>query len=184
MDSRIRFSISPAAILWSCKLHSFLREPSSVPQIGVVALPGKSKTGKSCLFSAFHKHLSCPHALVTLISGEWRGGVSPPRSLRTGREPLGSSGSQYPAVGSVVQRLCLGHAAPPVTGWPPALGGIPQPLRSSSITEPSSLLRTAPSLCPASVLLPSRGSLMVKKLIFASKEGKFPRPKAHAVSRS
>src|SRR5713226_4443689 len=32
-------------------------------------------------------------------SGEWRGGVSPPRSLRTGREPLGSSGSQYPAVG-------------------------------------------------------------------------------------
>jgi hypothetical protein len=25
---------------------------------------------------------------------------------------------------------------------------------------------------------------MVKKLIFASKEGKFPRPKAHAVSRS
>jgi hypothetical protein len=31
--------------------------------------------------------------------GEWRGGVSPPRSLRTGREPLGSSGSQYPAVG-------------------------------------------------------------------------------------
>src|ERR1017187_1258370 len=30
--------------------------------------------------------------------GEWRGGVSPPRSLRTGREPLGSSGSRYPAV--------------------------------------------------------------------------------------
>ena len=50
-------------------------------------------------------------------SGEWRGGVSPPRSPRTGREPLGSSGSQYPAV---FERLCLGHAAPPVTGWPPA----------------------------------------------------------------
>jgi hypothetical protein len=92
------------------------------------------------------------------VTGEWRGGVSPPRSLRTGREPLGSSGSQYPAVGLVVQQLCLGHVAPPVTGWPPALGGIPQPLRSNSITEPSSLLRTAPSLCPASVLLPSRGS--------------------------
>ena len=29
--------------------------------------------------------------------GEWRGGVSPPRSHRTGREPLSSSGSQYPA---------------------------------------------------------------------------------------
>jgi hypothetical protein len=36
-------------------------------------------------------------ALIT--RGEWRGGVSPPRSLRTGREPLCSSGSQYPAVG-------------------------------------------------------------------------------------
>src|SRR5882724_10855063 len=33
------------------------------------------------------------------VLGEWRGGVSPPRSLRTGREPLGSSGSQYPTVG-------------------------------------------------------------------------------------
>ena len=52
--------------------------------------------------------------------GEWRGGVSPPRSPRTGREPLGSSGSQYPAV---FERLCLGHAAPPVTGWPPASAG-------------------------------------------------------------
>jgi hypothetical protein len=29
-----------------------------------------------------------------------------------------------------------------------------------------------------------KGSLMVKKLIFASKEGKLPRPKAHAASRS
>ena len=38
--------------------------------------------------------------LLRLIEkqGEWRGGVSPPRSLRTGREPLGSSGSRYPAV--------------------------------------------------------------------------------------
>src|SRR5262249_33330830 len=32
-----------------------------------------------------------------------------------------------------------------------------QPLRSSSITEPSSLLRAAPPLCPASVLLSSWG---------------------------
>src|SRR6516225_10610961 len=32
-----------------------------------------------------------------------------------------------------------------------------QPLRSGSITEPSSLLRVAPSLCPASVLSSSRG---------------------------
>src|ERR1039458_6935732 len=56
--------------------------------------------------------------------GEWRGGVSPPRSLRTGREPLSSSGSQYPAV---FERLCRGHAAPPVTGWPPAAAGYRSP---------------------------------------------------------
>ena len=30
--------------------------------------------------------------------GEWCGGA-PPRSLRTGLEPLSSSGSHYPAVG-------------------------------------------------------------------------------------
>jgi hypothetical protein len=29
--------------------------------------------------------------------GEWRRGTSPLRSLRTGLEPLGSSGSHYPA---------------------------------------------------------------------------------------
>jgi hypothetical protein len=57
------------------------------------------------------------------LRGEWRGGVSPPRSLRTGREPLSSSGSQYPAV----ERLCRGHAAPPVTGWPPAAAGYRSP---------------------------------------------------------
>jgi len=31
--------------------------------------------------------------------GEWRGGVAPPRSLRTVREPLDSYGSHHPAVG-------------------------------------------------------------------------------------
>ena len=47
-------------VLWSCELQFFLREPSSPRQGGVVALPGKSKTAKPCLFSAFHKHLSGP----------------------------------------------------------------------------------------------------------------------------
>jgi hypothetical protein len=28
----------------------------------------------------------------------WRGGISPPRSHRSGREPLGSSGSYRPAL--------------------------------------------------------------------------------------
>ena len=46
----------------------FLREPFPVPQGGVVTLTAKSKTGNSCLFSAFHKHLSDPRVLVTLIS--------------------------------------------------------------------------------------------------------------------
>ena len=31
---------------------------------------------------------------------EWRGGIAPPRSPRTGREPLGSSGSYRPAGGA------------------------------------------------------------------------------------
>jgi hypothetical protein len=42
-----------------------------------------------------------PSVYVTVGWVEWRGGVSPPRSLRTGREPLSSSGSQYPAVGHI-----------------------------------------------------------------------------------
>ena len=78
------------------------------------------------------------------IWGEWRGGVSPPRSLRTGREPVGSSGSQYPAV---FERLCLGHAAPPVTGWPPAAVGSRSPF-GPSLTGPSPLLRAAPPCAP------------------------------------
>src|SRR5271157_2972456 len=41
---------------------------SSPLQDGIDTLPGKSKTGKSCLFSAFHEHLSDAHVLVTLIS--------------------------------------------------------------------------------------------------------------------
>src|ERR1017187_1554144 len=57
-----------------------------------------------------------------------------------------------------VKRLCLGHVAPPVAGWPPVLGGLPQSLRSSPVTGLSSLLRTAPSLCSTSVLLPLQGS--------------------------
>jgi hypothetical protein len=38
--------------------------------------------------------------------GEWRGGTSPLRSLRTGLEPLGSSGSHYPAVGLTPNFQC------------------------------------------------------------------------------
>src|ERR1017187_3167514 len=57
-----------------------------------------------------------------------------------------------------VKRLCLVQAAPPIAGWPPAQAETPQPLRSSTITAPSSLLRAVLSLCPASVLRAWRGS--------------------------
>src|ERR1035438_443991 len=41
-------------------------------------------------------------------------------------------------------------------GWPPSSPGRPLPLRSSPITGPSSLLRSGPPLCPASLLSPSQ----------------------------
>ncbi len=40
-----------------------------------------------------------PKKLRSDSPGEWRRGTSPLRSLRTGLEPLGSSGSHHPAVG-------------------------------------------------------------------------------------
>ena len=57
-----------------------------------------------------------------------------------------------------VKRLCPVQAAPPITGWPPARTETPQPLRSSTITVPSSLLRAVLPLCSASVLKAWRGS--------------------------
>jgi len=58
LDFQVPFSINETAILWSCELHFFFREPSSPPQVAVVALPAKSKTGKPCLSSAWYKHLA------------------------------------------------------------------------------------------------------------------------------
>src|SRR5262245_16242011 len=37
-----------------------------------------------------------PSPLPCVLLGEWRGGIAPPRSPRTGREPLDSSGSRHP----------------------------------------------------------------------------------------
>src|SRR6201981_2959435 len=51
-----------------------------------------------------------------------------------------------------VIRLGSIHEGPPVASCPLARAGTTQPLRSSPITGPSSLLRVAPPLCPASVL--------------------------------
>ncbi|MGC9999374.1 MAG: hypothetical protein ABSE21_04695 [Bryobacteraceae bacterium] len=45
LDFQISFSISQAAIPLVLRTEFFLREPFPTPQGGVVALPGKSKTG-------------------------------------------------------------------------------------------------------------------------------------------
>ncbi len=41
--------------------------------------------------------------IVGVQVGEWRGGIAPPRSPRTGREPLDSSGSYRPTVDARLQ---------------------------------------------------------------------------------
>jgi len=55
-----------------------------------------------------------------------------------------------------VERLCLGHAASPVTGCRLPRQDTAAP-SAQPITGPSPLLRAAPPLCPASVLWLSRG---------------------------
>src|SRR3954466_963435 len=50
--------------------------------------------------------------------GESRGGVSHPRAPRTVRDTLASYGSRCSAIPMRDgKRLCLGHRAPPATGW-------------------------------------------------------------------
>src|SRR3954464_15108837 len=59
---------------------------------------------------------SCRRSSGTL--GESRGGVSPPRAPRTVRDTLASYGSRCSAIPMRDgKRLCLGHRAPPATGW-------------------------------------------------------------------
>jgi hypothetical protein len=50
------------------------------------------------LLQTLHRRPACDPLRQILQTVEWRGGVAPPRSPRTGREPLSSSGSQYSAV--------------------------------------------------------------------------------------
>jgi hypothetical protein len=84
LDSRIA-SIHPTAILVILRVAVSFREPFSPPQGAVVALPEKSKTGKSCLSSAFHKHLSAPHLLVA--RSRCAHGLPLPRRHRQGGDP-------------------------------------------------------------------------------------------------
>ena len=80
---------------------------------------------------------------------EWREGVSPSRSPRTGRDSLPSSSSYCPAL----IKMALLYSQGSSHFWLTCkYSQTTQPLRSSSITEPSSLLLAAPSLCSASVL--------------------------------
>ena len=86
--------------------------------------------------------------------GEWRGGISPPGPPRTGRESLDSSGSYHPVVERPLGRPC-----------DPVSRAESSPLRVVLLVKPddtppslhprygiSSLLRSVPPLCPASVL--------------------------------
>ena len=76
--------------------------------------------------------LSDTFRLTLDCGGEWRRGTSPLRSLRYGREPLGSSGSNYPAVG--LQTTLPSSQVPPIKWLTFESGWIIHPLRSRRIT--------------------------------------------------
>jgi hypothetical protein len=62
---------------------------------------------------------------------EWRRGISPRRSHRSGRKPLDLSGSCHPSQTAAYGRT---RRAPPVAGWPWGIGGVTHPLRSLGVT--------------------------------------------------
>jgi hypothetical protein len=127
----------------------FLGQPSSPTQDGIDTLPGKSKTGKSCLFSAFHEHLMRARPALVLRTHRRLPGRShsaPPAAATPGspsRVPS-SANSPWPdsagpargsassstlrkrRVGDSPRRLLSGQCdgrrpAPARTfGWPPA----------------------------------------------------------------
>ena len=78
--------------------------------------------------------LSDTFRLTLDCGGEWRRGTSPLRSLRYGREPLGSSGSNYPAVG--LQTALPSSQVPPIKWLTSESGWITHPLHSRHITAP------------------------------------------------
>ncbi len=80
------------------------------------------------------------------IPGEWARGVAPRASRRTGREPLGSSGSHQ--ANTPVERLvCLSHASKSSCfQLPRSCDRLTRPLRSSPIT---SLPRSHESVRPS-----------------------------------
>ena len=91
---------------------------------------GAVRAGRGRLLLFDRKRASRPAARTR--SGEWPGGVSPPGSLRTRREPLGSPGSHRPAVGAHTKSPVgeqSGLASEDVDQEPACLGGVAaQPL--------------------------------------------------------
>src|SRR5262249_22258274 len=81
------------------------------------------------------------------------GGISPPGAPRTVHDPLESHGSRCSAVALNGFALPTGSSRFQLAS---GQGRTTQPLRSSPITRPSTLLRAAPPLRLASVLSPSR----------------------------
>src|SRR6266446_1002533 len=80
-------------------------------------------------------------------------GISPPGAPRTMHDPLESHGSRCSAVALNGFASSTGSSRFQLAS---DQGRTTQPLRSSPITGPSTLLRAAPPLRPASVLSPSR----------------------------
>src|ERR1039458_9671652 len=130
LDSRIRFSIFPAEILWSCKLHSFLREPSSVPQIGLLPCQENPKPGNPVVLQVsnadkFVAERSGSLALFTppeTETGKRSGPTNSEYSVRNGSESVSRitsidallsvrsvCGRQGTAAGEQQARIAHGH---------------------------------------------------------------------------
>ena len=90
--------------------------------------------------------------IFTKYLGESAKGTSPSAALRTQREPLDSLGSHYPEIGLAPNDLVVFDEFLPLTWLIHQFNRITDPLCSSAITAPSSLLRSHPPLCLALVL--------------------------------
>jgi len=77
---------------------------------------------------------------------KWRGGISPPRSHGTVREPLDSYGSYRPATLVGTKWLCFTQKTPPITGWSSNKAGLLKRLLPLLVGPPIKLDNAAPSL--------------------------------------
>src|SRR2546430_6627957 len=89
--------------------------------------------------------------MTEIDTAGWPGGISPPGSHRSGREPLDSSGSCHSAAYRRPRRVPVD---PPAKAVVHLAVRVARPLGSSPITGPSSLLRARPPPCLATGTLP------------------------------